>query len=501
VTLIPDQLRWAAEHYPDEVGFAVAGIGELTLTDWHCSSSQVARGLVDHGVQPGDRVALLLRPQDGLTFVTAYAAIHKAGGVAVPVNVRLAPAQIAAIIGHCEPRVVIVSAGLRDLLGNGLDAAAPILVTVDEAGGGLGWESLLAGDDSDLQVARDPDDLAEILYTSGTTSAPKGVAIRHSNSALFLTGRPEWSGRPWLHASPMFTFAGLTFVYQPMRLGMSTLYLPKFTATDWLDLLETAKPKSIFLVPSMVELLLADPATPSGAWAGVDMVSVGSAPIAPATLLRLAELVPDALVTNSYSMTEAGTAYFMMPKGALATHPGSVGQPVPPAEVRILDDDDRPVATGDIGNIQVKPAGKMREYYNAPEASAEIFHSDGWLRTGDLGRFDADGFLYVVGRAKDVIIRGGMNVYAADVEAVLYEHPAVREAAVVGVAHQVLGEDVVAFVVLNDGAEGGPDELIEHCRERVADYATPRRVHVVEELPRNATGKVVKRDLKEPAQA
>jgi acyl-CoA synthetase (AMP-forming)/AMP-acid ligase II len=500
VTLIPDQLRWAAEHLPGEVGFTAAGIGSLTLGEWHGRSSQVARSLVARGVEPGDRVALVLQPQDALTFVIAYAAAHKAGGVAVPVNTRLSAAQLRGILEHCEPRVVVVSRALRDIIPPTLPGD-PQVVVADTGDADSTWDELLDAADDDLQVPRDPDDLAEILYTSGTTSTPKGVAIRHSNSALYLKAKPEWSGRTWLHASPMFTFAGLTFVYQPMRMGISTLYLPKFTTADWLRLLDEAKPKACFLVPSMVELLLADPATPDAAWSAIEMLSVGSAPIAPSTLLRLAELVPDALVTNSYSMTEAGTAYFMMPKGALASHPGSVGQPVPPAEVRILDDDGKSVGNDEIGHIHVKPAGKMREYYKAPEASADVFHSDGWLRTGDLGRFDADGFLYIVGRAKDVIIRGGMNVYAADVEATLYEHPAVREAAVVGVEHAVLGEDVVGFVVLTDPGSAGADELIEFCRERLADYASPRRVHVVDELPRNATGKVVKRDLREPEDA
>jgi acyl-CoA synthetase (AMP-forming)/AMP-acid ligase II len=500
VTLIPDQLRWAAEHHPDEVGFAVAGVGELSLGRWNADSSAAAQHLVAQGVKPGDRVALLLLPSDALTFVISYAATHKAGGVAVPVNIRLSAAQVAGILDHCEPAVIIVSAELEGLVTPVARERAHLVVIGEPAPGASPWDVLTGdGGDVEFQVPRQEDDLAEILYTSGTTSAPKGVAIRHSNSALFLRGRPEWSRRPWLHASPMFTFAGLTFVYQPMRLGMSTLYLPKFTTTDWLDLIATAKPKSIFLVPSMVELLLGDPATFEADWSPIEMVSVGSAPIAPSTLLRFAELVPDALVTNSYSMTEAGTAYFMMPKGTLATHPGSVGQVVPPAEVRILDDGDNPVENEEIGNIHVKPAGKMREYYNAPEASAEIFHADGWLRTGDLGRFDADGFLYIAGRAKDVIIRGGMNVYAADVEATLYEHPAVREAAVIGVEHQVLGEDVVGFVVLKGGADAAPDDLVGFCRERLADYAAPRRIHIVDELPRNATGKVVKRDLREPA--
>jgi acyl-CoA synthetase (AMP-forming)/AMP-acid ligase II len=284
-----------------------------------------------------------------------------------------------------------------------------------------------------------------------------------------------------------------------MRMGMHTLYLPKFTTTDWLRLINEARPKSVFLVPAMAELLLADPATPSADWSCVEMMSVGSAPIAPSTMLALQELVPDALVTNSYSMTEAGTAYFFMPKGELVKHPGSVGLAVPPAKVRIVSDDGENVAVGEVGHVQVKPAGKLREYYQVPEEKQEIFHADGWLRTGDLGKFDDDNYLYIVGRAKDVIIRGGMNVYAADVEAALYEHPAVQEAAVVGVEHQVLGEDVVAFVVLGSDGQATPDELVAWCQERIADYAAPRRVHLMSELPRNATGKVLKRELAEPA--
>jgi acyl-CoA synthetase (AMP-forming)/AMP-acid ligase II len=497
VALIPDQLRWAAEHVPDEVGFAVVGVGELTQWQWHRDSSRLARGLISLGVQPGDRVALALLPADALTFVVSYAATHKAGGVAVPINTRMSPAEIRGVLGHCEPTVIVASTSLRHLV-DGIVEGARVLLTDADGDAGVVWSSVFDDDDSDVQVERDEDDLAEILYTSGTTSAPKGVAIRHSNSAMILTSTPQWTGRCWLHASPLFTFAGLTFVYQPMRMGMSTLYLPKFSTGEWLRLINEAKPLACFLVPSMVELLLADPETPKADWSCLSSLSVGSAPIAPATLLKMASLVPDAFVTNSYSMTEAGTAYFMLPQGGVSSRPGAVGKPIPPAEVRILDDDGKPVGAEEVGHIQVKPAGRMREYYKAPEASREVFGADGWLRTGDLGKFDEDGYLYVVGRAKDVIIRGGLNVYAADVEAALFEHPAVQEAAVVGVPHEVLGEEVVGFVVLKPGTTAGADELTATCKERVANYAVPSRFHFVPELPRNATGKVLKRNLREP---
>ena len=495
MTLIPDQLRLVAGKHADQVGFTAAGVGDLTLGEWHTTSSRFGRGLIELGVEAGDRVALVFSPGDALKFVVAYAATHKAGAVAVPVNVRMTPGEVAGVLAHCEPTVVVASASLLHLVPRDLPGLRALVSTEKSDGDVRAWDDVPAGDDSDLQVERDGDDLAEILYTSGTTGMPKGVAVRHSNSALFLLNDPEWTGRAWLHASPMFTMAGITFVYQPMRMGLRTLYLPKFDAAEWLRLVATERPQATFLVPSMVELLLAHPDLRSTDLSCLEIVSVGAAPIAPATLVALQEQVPDAMVTNSYSMTEAGTAYFVMPKGELHNHPGAVGQPLPPAEVRITDDDGGEVPRGEIGNVQVKPAGKMREYYKNPEASAEVFAGDGWLRTGDLGRFDDDGYLYIVGRAKDMIIRGGFNIHATDVEHVLYEHDAVQEAAVVGVPHAVLGEDVAAYIVLKEGETVAAEDLTEFCRGRMADYKVPRSVRFVDELPRNATGKVLKREL------
>jgi acyl-CoA synthetase (AMP-forming)/AMP-acid ligase II len=226
------------------------------------------------------------------------------------------------------------------------------------------------------------------------------------------------------------------------------------------------------------------------------MVSVGAAPIAPATLLRLQRLMPNAAVTNSYSLTEAGTAYCVLPKGELERRPGSVGKPLPPAEIRVVGDDGAPLPPDEVGEIVIKPAHSPRFYYKDPDATAELFRGD-WLHTGDLGKFDADGYLHVVGRSKDVIIRGGYNVYASDVEAVLYTHTDVREAAVVGKPHPVLGEEIAAYIVLHDGATVTPDELIVHCKEQLADYKVPRTVEIRADLPRNATGKVLKRALVE----
>lgn len=500
MTLIPDQLRRLAGRHPQEVAFTVAGpgAGELTLGEWNSASARFGRGLVARGVAPGDRVALLLAPADALRFVVAYAATHKAGAVAVPVNVRQSAAEVGAILRHCEPSAVVVGAALHERLAAEL-AACPSVRTVvvagdGEAAGALAWDAVPLGDDTDLQVPREEDDLAEILYTSGTTGRPKGVAIRHGNSALTLLADPAWSGRPWLHASPLFTFAGLTFVYQPMRMGLRTLYQSRFDTAEWLRLVEAERPCGAFLVPSMVQLLLGEKALATADLSSLQLVSVGSAPVAPATLEAFAARLPGATVANSYSMTEAGTAYFVMPAGEGERHPGAVGRPLPPAQVRVVDRAGQDCRAGEVGDILLKAAGRPRAYYRDPEATAGVFGADGWLRTGDLGRVDEDGYLYVVGRDKDVIIRGGYNVYATDVEATLYEHPRVREAAVVGVSHPVLGEDVAAFVVA--APETTADELAAHCRSRLADYKVPRRFVFCAQLPRNATGKVLKRQLR-----
>ncbi len=486
MAVIPDQLRRLVALVPDEIGFTVVGHHDLTFREWDSAASRLARGLIARGVGKGDRVALVLRPDDGSQFVIAHTAAHKAGAVVVPVNVRLSPSEIGGILAHCEPAAVIVSDELAHLI-----AAAPPVPTVLTLSE---MPDAMDDDDSDIQVDADLDDLAEILYTSGTTGTPKGVAIRHGNSAMQVLTEPSWSGGRWLHASPMFTFAGLTFVYQPMRMGMRTVYLPKFDADTWLDLVDEHKPMAAFLVPAMAELLAKHERFAQADLSSLFMVSVGSAPVAPSTLQLLQAAMPNAGISNSYSMTEAGTAYFVLPKGELDNHPGSCGLPIPPTRVRILREDGSDADVDEVGEVVVQPAGKAREYYRDPDATAALWQ-DGWLYSGDLGRLDADGYLYIVGRKKDMIIRGGYNVYAIDVEAVLYEHPAVLEAAVVGVPHDVLGEDIAAYVVLRDDTTLTAEELLAHCAERLADYKRPRAVRFLPALPRNATGKVLKRDL------
>jgi acyl-CoA synthetase (AMP-forming)/AMP-acid ligase II len=293
----------------------------------------------------------------------------------------------------------------------------------------------------------------------------------------------------------MFTFAGIAFIYNPMKMGLTAYYQPKFDAGRWLEYVATERPSNAMLVPAFAELLVAHPEFDTADLSSLVQVSIGSAPLAPQTHLRLIDRLPDATVGNSFGMSEAGPAYIVMPKEEIRNRVGSVGKPLGPMEIRIVDDDGADLPARDVGELLLRMRGKQREYYKDDAATASTWTDDGWLRTGDLAYLDEDGFLYICGRKKDMIIRGGNNIYATDVEAVLLEHPGIREAAVAGVPHTVLGEDVGAWVVANDGATLDLDELDAFCGERLADYKRPRQVHVVDELPRNATGKVMKHHL------
>ncbi|MHB8329736.1 MAG: class I adenylate-forming enzyme family protein [Acidimicrobiales bacterium] len=503
MALLTDHLRAMAGAFGDEVAYRVVDGGAMTFAQWEAESNRLARGLVDRGVVRGDRVALYLDADEALRFMVGYSAVHKAGAVAVPTNTRLTDSELVRLLGHAEVAAVLTDGGRSPMaheLSRDLACIRHVLVapaSEDTGEPAWSWGEVAAPGSDTFQVAVGPDDLADILYTSGTTGMPKGVAIRHRNVALIPGGpNPSLSGDCWLHASPMFTFAGIGFIYNPMQLGLVGVYQPRFDAGRWIEVVEELHPQFVFLVPSMAQLVVAHPRFEGADLSSIALCAIGSAPLAPATLRTLQERMPEAAVSNSYGMTEAGPAFCAMPKGESLKRIGSVGKPMPPLEVRFVDDDGADVPDGEVGEILLRMPGREREYYRDPDATTAAWKG-GWLHTGDLGRFDAEGYLYIVGRKKDVIIRGGNNIHAVDVEAVLHDHPEVVEAAVVGVPHAVLGEDVAAVVVLCAGATATAADLHEHCARHLADYKVPRRIEITDELPRNATGKVLKAELRQ----
>jgi acyl-CoA synthetase (AMP-forming)/AMP-acid ligase II len=499
--LLVDQLRFMARRDGDEVAYRDLGSGDgLTFREWDSRSNALARGLAAQGVQPGDRVSIYLPSEECLRWIVAYAAVHKAGAVAVPTNTRLSARELTAILGHAEVRALLTCPVLLPTARE-VRRALPSLDLVVSEGAGDGevtWDKAFDPDDGNFQAPVQFDDLADIMYTSGTTGLPKGVAVRHRNVAMIPNHEPPWTGAGWLHGAPLFTFAGISFIYNPMKMGMCGLYMPKFDAVEWLRIAGSERPTMAFLVPAMAELLVAHPDFATADLSSLQAVSIGSAPLAPKTLLALQERIPNAMVSNSYGMTEAGPAYIVMPQDEVTKRIGSVGKPIPPMEIKIVGEDGNERLPREVGELLTRLPGYQREYYKDAEATASTWTSDGWLRSGDLGYLDEDGFLYLVGRKKDLIVRGGHNVYPTDIESVILEHPGVQEAAVVGVPHDVLGEDIAAFVVTKPGAAVGGDELKEFCAHHLADYKRPRRVTFVDTLPRNATGKVMKHLLVAP---
>jgi acyl-CoA synthetase (AMP-forming)/AMP-acid ligase II len=490
--------------FGDQTAYTVVGASSLTFDQWDTTATRLARGLIDAGVEPGDRVALHLEPAHALQWVISYSAIHRAGAVAVPFNPQLTRPEIERMLTHSGAAAAITEVALLSryegqrpsvLVGvpDGVDGPLP---SSAPRRGAVPWSDILSDDPEYLQVPRSPEDMADILYTSGTTGQPKAVAVRHDNYSLMPFGQPHWSGGGWMHASPPYTFAGIAFVYTPMKLGLRAVYMPRFDAETWLATVEAERPGSVFLVPAMANLLLEHPRFDRADLTSVELCSVGSAPLAPYVLERLQERMPTALVSNNYGMTEAGSVYCLMPPGEAVKRPGSVGKPVPPAEILCAGEDGRPVPAGEVGNVRMRIPGRPREYYGDPEASSRTW-VDGWLVTGDLGRIDEDGYLYIVGRSKDVIIRGGNNIHPTDVEHAIALHPAVHEVAVVGIPHPVLGEDLLAVVVFRPDHRATAEDLRDHTLERLAKYKVPRRWEFVDALPRNATGKVVKEELRQ----
>lgn len=499
--LLVDQLRAMARRYPEETAYVDLDTRDsINFVQWEQQSNRLARGLVGLGLAKGERVALHLPGTRLFPWMIGYSAIHKAGAVAVPTNTRLTPRELRTILAHAE----ITAAFTCDELLSSLTEVRELpslrfVANIDGATGGTtNIHAALDPDDSTFQVPVDENDLADIMYTSGTTGLPKGVAVRHRNVAMIANSEPAWSGKAWMHSSPLFTFAGIGFIYNPMKMGMRGLYQAKFDAGRWLDHVEQRRPTMAFIVPAMAQLIINHERFAEADLSSLSLLSIGSAPLPPETLRVLLDRLPDTSVSNSYGMTEAGPAFCVTPKEEAGRRVGSVGIPMAPMEIRIADPaGDLERAVGQHGEVLVRNQGRQREYYKDPDATARTWSNDGWLRTGDIGYLDEDGYLYLSGRMKEVIIRGGNNIYATDVEAVLYEHPAVLEAAVVGVPHDVLGEDVGAFVVLKPGRAADADAVIAFCAERLADYKVPRQVAFIDELPRNATGKVLKNELKE----
>jgi long-chain acyl-CoA synthetase len=475
-------------------------LGERALSygDLDDGSARVATLLRRRGLRPGDRVGIML--PNVLEFPLAYYGVLRAGGVVVPMNVLLKRREIAFYLEDSGAKLILAWHGFLDEARAGAADAGAELIAVEPAA----FAATLAALEPTPELAdTDAEDTAVILYTSGTTGKPKGAELSHRNldensEIVSRTTCLVEAGDVVLGALPLFHSFGQTVAMNgSLRRGACLTLVPKFDPGAALATIDRDRVTHFYGVPTMFGALLHHPEREQFDTSSLRICITGGASM-PVEVLHGFEDAFGAELLEGYGLSETSPTASSGFPGRLRK-PGSIGTPIEKVEMRIVDDDGAEVPTGEVGEIVIRGHNIMKGYWGKPEATAEAMRG-GWFHSGDMGREDEDGYFYVVDRKKDMIIRGGYNVYPREVEELLYEHPQVREAAVVGVPHPEWGEEVGAAVVLEPGEEAASEEISAWVRERIAAYKYPRVVWFLDELPKGPTGKIVKREIEVPAQ-
>ena len=468
----------------------------LTHDAFAVLAARYARAITMLGVRQGDRVAVQVEKSPEV--LALYAACVMSGAVLLPLNTAYTASEVAYFIGDAEPRLLVCDAAAEAALAPIADSEGTILRILNADGSGT-LSDEAAGQPADFEpVDRAGSDLAAILYTSGTTGRSKGAMLSHDNllsNARTLTELWRFTADDVLiHALPIFHTHGLFVAVNICLLsGAAMVFLPRFD----LDAIVAAMPKATTMmgVPTFYTRLLDDPRLDAEMTANMRLFVSGSAPLLAETHTAF-EARTGHRILERYGMTETNMNTSNPYDGERV--PGTVGPPLPDVEVRVVDPDTgTPVPSGDVGMIEVRGPNVFQGYWRMPEKTAEELKPDGFFVTGDLGRFDPNGYLHIVGRQKDLIISGGFNIYPKEIETLLDDLPGVAESAVIGVPHPDFGEAVVAVVVAKDGASPSPEDLLSGLGPNLAGFKRPKRIEVVDALPRNTMGKVQKNVLRD----
>jgi long-chain acyl-CoA synthetase len=500
-------LSASAVRFPGKTAL-IQGNRRINYRDFNQRVNALGHGLLGLGVKKGDKVSLFLR--NSMEWAEIYFALSKIGAVVVPVNIRLKGDELAHIFGNSESKVVFFDEDLRQYIEavknhlRGMDAF--IALGSDSKGPYISYDRLFVESvrgEPDVQVFED--DTHSICYTSGTTGLPKGAVLTHINIILMhaLINPIEFEMGPGdvtLATTPFSQRIGWAKIVTSISLGSTLVILPSFNAEEVMKIVEKERVTNISIVPTIGRRILGLPDLDSFDTSSLKKVFVSGEAFPVDLKKRFMAHFPHIEIVGCYASTEAGQVSIMKSVDVLKK-PDSVGRPLPFTELRIVDDRGKDVRPGGVGEIAVRSGGPgnyciMKEYYKDPEYTAGHFSGD-WLLTGDVGRVDEEGYLYVVDRKKDMIISGGFNIYSREVEAVLESHEKISEAAVVGVPDEEFGEAVKGFVVLAHGQRITEQEIIDYCRTKLASYKKPKYIEFIDSVPRNASGKILKYELKQ----
>jgi long-chain acyl-CoA synthetase len=486
----------SAERIPDSPAIRFGEV-ELSYAELDDRSARLATLLCEKGLEPGDRVGVML--PNVPEFPVSYYGVLRAAGVVVPMNVLLKRREIAFYLEDSGAKLLLGWHGFAEEARAGAGDAGAELVEVEPTA----FAATLSGvDPTPGMVDTDEQDTAVILYTSGTTGKPKGAELTHVN----LARNAEISGTTMtevregdvvLGALPLFHSFGQTVSMNgSLRMGACLTMLPKFDPGGALATIQRDGVTHFQGVPTMYGALLHHPERASFDTSTLRSCITGGASM-PVEVLRGFEQAFDAIVLEGYGLSETSPVSCSN-HPEMERKPGSIGTPIEGVEMQVVDENDEPLPQGEVGEIVIRGHNIMKGYWQRPEATAEAMRG-GWFHSGDMAKTDEEGYFYIVDRKKDLIIRGGYNVYPREVEEVLYEHPKIREAAVVGIPHDEWGEEIGAAVVLHESEELAAAEVSAYVKERIAAYKYPRLVWFVEDLPKGPTGKILKREIEPPA--
>jgi acyl-CoA synthetase (AMP-forming)/AMP-acid ligase II len=494
-------LEHHAGRTPDRA-LAVHGDRRVTYREMVEWVADLAAGLHARGVGAGDVVGLL--SYNSIEFLATIFAANHLGAIAMPVNWRLAAPELRFILEHSAARAFVCDAELVELADAATDPPLPGLVKLRVGDGAApGWERFddLVGDHPPVPRARLAGDAVHrLMYTSGTTGRPKGVMITHANLAwknyAHVTELGVTADDVGLACGPLYHVGALDLVTTSMlAVGATTVVHRTFDAAEVVDEIERSRISVIWAAPAMVRAMLDVDGIERRDLSSVRLIIAGGEKMPVPVIERIQRTFPSAWFADAYGLTETVSGDTFLDRANVVAKLGSVGRPCPYLELELWDETGQPVPAGERGEVVLRGPKVFPGYWRDPDATETAF-AGGWFHTGDVGVLDDDGYLYIVDRLKDMIVSGGENIASSEVERVLYEHPAVVEAAVVGRADERWGEVPVAYVVLAPEADVKSDELVAHCRAQLAKFKVPRDVVVIDALPRNPSGKVLKRELR-----